>query len=143
MKKGQETGLSIMVSVIVLLIIITQYFVFFVFFPNKTIKPDSTQYIGSEINMELITFTKLNSDLIIKSINNNNYLELEKEMEKLYLLGDCVNLKINKKLFRKEDCDNKPGGQLGVSPIINYQESITQIPNYNNIPINITLKMKK
>ena len=143
MKKGEGTGLSIIISLIVIIIIITQYFIFFVIFPSETIELDSKQYIGSEIDLELITFTKLNSDLIIKSVNNNDYDELEKEITKLYLLGDCVNLKINNKLFRIEDCENRPGGQLGISSPINYQESIMNLPNYNNNPINIILKIKK
>jgi len=141
MKKGQETGLTILISVIVLMLIILQYFIFFVFFP-EIISPKFQQETESEIDLELLTFTRSNSNLIIISIKNNDYNELEDEIKKLYSIGDCVNLQINKKLFREKDCENQPGGQLGISPTINYKKSTINIPDYNNNKINITLKIK-
>ena len=129
MKKGQETGLSIMVSLIVLIIIITQYFIFFVFFPDKIIQPDSEQYIGSEIDLDLISFTKLNSDLIVKSVNNNDYTELKKEINKLKI-DECFEIKINEEEFN--NCKIKDP-----------DTTIMNIPNYNNNPIRITLNINK
>lgn len=128
MKKG-ESGLTMIVSVIVVIIVLMQYFIFFVFFPHKITQ--SGEYIGSELDLNLMTFVKLNSDLIVKSVKNNNYNELEKEINKLEF-DKCWELKIKDKTFKKDDCDIK-----------NPETTIMNIPNYDNQPIKIILNVNK
>lgn len=131
MKKGEGEGLTIIISVIILMIIITQYFIFFVLFPNKEIKIDSEQYTGSEPDLDLITFVKLNSDLMVKSVKNDDYKGLEKEINKLDF-DNCWELKINEKTFNKNNCN-----------INNPETAIINIPDYNNNQIKITLNVNK
>src|SRR3989344_5251993 len=104
MRKGEGTGLAMIISIIVILIILTQYFILIILFPSKTINADIRDYVGSEEDIEFISFVELNSDLIIKSKNSNDYTELEKEMVVLYHLGDCINVEINKKILKKDGC---------------------------------------
>ena len=138
MKKGQETGLTILISVIVLIIIVTQYFIFFVISPDKTIiSPESQSQIGSEIELDLMTFVKLNSDLIIKSTKNNNYDELEKEITKLNL-GDCWRIKIKDKTFQSKNFDKTYECQVKFK-----HTTKTNIPDYNNKKIEIKLSINK
>lgn len=128
MKKG-ESGLTMIVSIIVIIIILMQYLIFFVFFPHKITQ--SGEYIGSEIDLPLITFVKLNSDLIVKSVKNNDYNELETEINKLEF-DKCWELKIKDKTFKKDDCSIK-----------NPEMTIINIPNYDNQQIRITLDVDK
>ena len=72
MRKGEGTGLAMIISVIVLIIILTQYFILIILFPSKTINADIRDYVGSEEDIEFISFVELNSDLIIKSKNSNS-----------------------------------------------------------------------
>ena len=129
MRKGDESALTILISVIVLMVIITQYFIFFVFFPHKITQSD--QYLGSENDLGLMTFVKLNSDFIVKSVKNNNYEALEKEIYKLNF-DKCWELKINQKTFNKNNCNIK-----------DYETTIMSIPDYDNNQIKITLNINK
>ena len=130
MKKGQETGFVILISLIALILLVSQYYIFFVLSPNKIIQINSRQYISSEIDLDLITFVKLNSDLIIKSVNSNDYNELEKEINKLKF-DKCWEIKIQDKIFNK-DCKIKDPDM-----------TIMNIPNYNNNQIKIILNINK
>jgi len=131
MKKGDATGLVIIISVIAIIIIITQYLIFFVVLPNKSIQVDIKEYIEEELDLTLMTFVKLNSDLIVKSIKNNNYAELEKEINKLEF-DKCWEIKIQDKIFNKNNCKIK-------DPNI----AIQNIPDYNNNQIKIELNVNK
>ena len=84
MRKGEGTGLAMIISVIVLIIILTQYFILIILFPSKTINADIRNYAGSEEDIEFISFVELNSDLIIKSKNSNDYTELGEKMKGIY-----------------------------------------------------------
>ena len=129
MKKGQGTGLAMIVSLIVLIIIITQYFIFFVIFPNKVIQPDPEQYIRSEIDLDLISFVELNSDLIVKSVINDDYKGLKEKMKKLEP-NRCWEIKINQEIIN--NCKIKDS-----------DTTIMNIPDYNNNPIKIILNINK
>ena len=131
MKKGDESALTILVSLIVLMIIISQYFIFFVFFPHKIIQPDSQQYIGSEIDLPLMTFVKLNSDLIVSSVKSDDYNNLEKKIDELEFDG-CWELKIKDRTFNKNNCDIK-----------NPETTVMNIPDYSNNQIKIILNVNK
>ena len=131
MKKGEETALAIMVSSIVLVIILGQYYLFFVIIQNKVIQPNSEQYIGSELDLDIITFAESNSDLIVKSIQNKKYEELEKEINKLEF-DSCWELKIKNKVFNKNSCNIK-----------NPETTIINIPDYENNQIKIILNVDK
>lgn len=126
MKKGQETGLSIIVSLVVLILIITQYFLFSIFL-DKTIEIDSQQYIKSELNPELISLTKLNADLIIKSIKENDYTKLQEIINKIDLEG-CWEIKVNDQRFNKDNCEIKEP-----------ETFFMNIPDYDNNPIKVEL----
>lgn len=134
MKKGQETGLTMLISVIVLMLIIGQYFIFFVFFPD-IISPKFQQESISEIELDLLTFVKSNSDLIIKSVQNNNYDELEKEITDTNI-GECWKIKIKDKTFQSKmatyECQVKAK-----------HTTKTNIPDYNNNKIEISLIINK
>ena len=131
MKKGEETALAIMVSLIVLVLILGQYYLFFVIIQNKVIQPNSEQYIGSELDLDIITFAESNSDLIVKSIQNKKYEELEKEINKLEF-DSCWELKIKNKVFNKDNCNIK-----------NPETTIINIPDYDNNQIKIILNVEK
>ena len=129
MRRGASTGLVLIVSIIVIILIITQYFIFFVILPKKSIQVDIKEYLEKEMNLPLITFVKLNSDLIVRSVKNNNYIELENEIKKINF-GDCWEIKVQNKVFN--NCNVK---KPEISTII--------IPDYNNNPIEIELKVDK
>jgi len=135
MKKG-EAGLTMIISVVVLIIIILQYFIFFVWFPD-IIQPKSTQNIqGGEAEVELLTFVKLNSNLILTSVKNNNYVELNKNIESLDW-GLCWRIKINDKTFQSEHANS-----LVCASKTKYSTN-TNIPDYYNNNINIILELGK
>ena len=153
MRKGEGTGLAMIISVIVLIIILTQYFILIILFPSKTINADIRDYVGSEEDIEFISFVELNSDLIIKSKNSNDYTELEEKMKGIYSLGDCINLQIDEKILKENGCtfemqEYSTGGPLGVSAeeIIESRATRKQIamniPDYGNNEVKITLKIK-
>jgi len=152
MRKGEGTGLAMIISIIVILIILTQYFILIILFPSKTINADIRDYVGSEEDIEFISFVELNSDLIIKSKNSNDYTELEKEMVVLYHLGDCINVEINKKIFKKDGCifeemyalrEEAPNQAAFNRDALAKREQITMhIPDYNNNQVEVILKIK-
>jgi len=126
MKKG-ESGLTMLISVIVIMIILIQYLIFFVFFPNKTITV--SEYKPSESDLLLINFARLNSDLIVQSVKEDNYVELEKIIQNINI-KKCFEIKIKEKVF--SNCGIK-----------NPEMSIINIPDYNNNQIRITLITEK
>jgi hypothetical protein len=136
MKKGQETLLSILISFIVLVIILIQYLIFFVIIPDKSIELNSGQYVGSEINLKLLTFTRLNSDLIVDSVRTKDYKKIEDEITNMNL-GYCWEFKINNKRFKSDNYDSTYECNIKV-----VQNSKIKIPDYNNkeIEINLTIK---
>ncbi|MBS3143307.1 hypothetical protein J4446_00295 [Candidatus Woesearchaeota archaeon] len=105
MKKGQGTGLALIVSTIILILIITFYVIILVLIPGKSIEIKSEQYIGSESDINLINFVNLNSDLIVKSVSSYDYTELEKEIYKSNI-DECWEMKINEKRF-SNNCEIK------------------------------------
>lgn len=131
MKKGQETGLTIIISVIVLIIIILQSLIFFVFLPRKNIQPNIEEYIGSEMSLDLIAFARSNSNLIVQSVGNNDYSSIEEVINNLDF-GDCWEIKINEMAFNKNKCSIK-----------NAKTSAMSIPDYNNNQIRMELNVKE
>ena len=107
-----------------------QYFIFSVFFPHKSVQSDA--YFGSEIDLDLINFVKLNSDSIVKSVKDNDYNDLSKEINKLYFNNRCWELKINDKVFNIYNCG-----------IYKPEAATVSIPDYNNNNIIIILNVNK
>ncbi len=126
MKKG-EAGLTMLISVIIIIIILTQYLIFFVFFPNRNII--ANEYKTSENDLLLINFVKMNSNLIVKSVKNNDFKDIEKSIQEIKV-SECFEIKINEEKF--SNCHIK-----------NPEMSIITIPDYNNNPIKITMFVEK
>lgn len=126
MKKG-ESGLTMLISIIVIIIILIQYLIFFVFFPSRTITVNEYKAPGEDLL--LINFARLNSDLIVKSVNEGSYVNLEKEIQSINI-KKCFEIKIKEKAF--SNCDIK-----------NPEMSIINIPDYSNNQIKITLITEK
>lgn len=126
MKKG-ESGLTMLISVIVIIIILIQYLIFFVFFPHRTIITDEYEFY--ETDLTLINFARLNSDLIVRSVKEDNYEELEKGIQNINI-KKCLEIKIKEKIF-------------GTCDVKNPEISLITIPDYGNNQIKVTLIMEK
>jgi len=126
MKKG-EAGLTMLISVIVIIIILTQYLIFFVFFPSR--KTVTNEYQISENDLLLINFARINSDLIVRSVDKNEYKDIENVVKNIDA-DECFEIKIKERTFK--NCDAK-----------NPEMTIMTIPDYNNNQIEITLLMGK
>lgn len=140
MKRG-EAGLTMLISVIVIIIILTQYLIFFVFLPNRNII--SSQYIGSESDLLLINFVKLNSDLIVKSVRTNNYMVIE-EVIKGIKTNKCIEININDRMFSNCNGEIKTREMSIIStPDIDLEKTEMTIPDHDNNQIKITLLTEK
>ena len=130
MRKGDGSGLMMIISVIVLMIILVQYFIFSMIFPHKSVQSDL--YFGSGIDFDLINFVELNSDLIVKSVKNDNYDDLSIKMKKMDFNGRCWQLKINDEVFNIYICSMNE-----------HEAAETSIPDYSNNDIKIILRVNK
>ena len=130
MRKGDGSGLMMIISVIVLMIILVQYFIFSMIFPHRSVQSDL--YFGSGIDFDLINFVGLNSDLIVKSVKNDNYDDLSIKMKKMDFNGRCWQLKINDEVFNMYSCD-----------MHEHEAAETSIPDYSNNDIKIILRVNK
>ena len=133
MRKG-ESGLTILISVIIIMIILTQYLIFFVFLPNRNII--TNKYQISESDLLLISFAELNFDLIVKSVKNDNYEDLEKIIQEIDI-KKCFSIKIKEKMLSKCGINDKQT----IRDILPETSEIT-IPDYSNNQIKITLFME-
>jgi len=149
-KRASEPAITMIASVLVLIIVFMVYSFFFVFQTSREI--EVIEQIEQKGNIALLNFVKLNNNLILNSVKNSDYTELKQEFEKLYYLGECVNLQINREILRKDDCRfEKTSSIKGEAPrqasfnkdvLSDRTEFQIQIPDYNNQAVDITLKIK-
>ena len=150
MKKGSESALTMIASVLLLIVVFMVYYFFFILSSPNVIEINENIEHGE--NIALINFVRLNYNLILNSTRNNDYAELEKEFAKLHYLGDCVNLDINRDVLRKNGClVEERYAVRGEAPsqatfnrdvLAEREEFIIQIPDYDNQIIEIKLRIK-
>ena len=131
MKKGDGAGLILLTCIIALIIGTSYFFLFALIMEKGKLEIKVPAEIESELDISLINFVKINSDLIVKSVKSNDYTLLEKEVNKWGFDG-CWELSINTNKFNKKECTLKEFSEIHMN-----------IPDYKGNNIKIILKGNK